>query len=239
MSLPVAILAGGKATRLYPLTETVPKSLVEVAGKPFIVHQIELLKRNEIERVVICLGFLGELIEKTLGDGSDFGLRIDYVRDGPRPLGTGGAIKRALSVLGKGPFFVLYGDSFLDIDYSCVLAKFVQSGKIGLMTVYRNQGRWDRSNVSFSDGQILEYDKTSLTPAMQYIDYGLGILQEAAFEQVPEGQPYDLAEVYRSLVRRGELAGCEVQRRFYEIGSPAGLAETQRYLSQKHQTERE
>src|ERR1017187_730011 len=149
VTLPVAILAGGKATRLYPLTEVIPKSLVEVAGKPFIKHQIELLRRNHIERVVICLGFLGEQIEKILGDGSDFGLQINYVHDGPRLLGTGGALKRALPILGKA-FFVLYGDSFLDIDYACVEAEFVQSGEIGLMTVYRNHGKWDRSNVLFA-----------------------------------------------------------------------------------------
>jgi NDP-sugar pyrophosphorylase family protein len=216
----------------------IPKSLVEVAGKPFIKHQIELLRRNHIERVVICLGFLGEQIEKILGDGSDFGLQINYVHDGPRLLGTGGALKRALPVLGKA-FFVLYGDSFLDIDYACVEAEFVQSGEIGLMTVYRNHGKWDRSNVLFAHGQIVQYDKKNPTPEMQHIDYGLGILQNAALEEVPEDQAYDLANVYTSLIQRGQLAGCEVQQRFYEIGSPAGLAETHLYLSQKIGTEKE
>jgi N-acetyl-alpha-D-muramate 1-phosphate uridylyltransferase len=233
MTLPVAILAGGKATRLYPLTEATPKSLVEVAGKPFIRHQIELLKRNQIERVVICLGFLGEQVEEALGNGSAFGLQITYVHDGPMLLGTGGALKRALPALEKGAFFVLYGDSFLDIDYASVEAEFVRSGKTGLMTVYRNQGKWDRSNVFFAQGQIVEYDKKNLTPEMQHIDYGLGILQEAAFEDAPDDQAYDLADIYKNLIKEGQLAGCEVQQRFYEIGSPEGLAETRAYLTEK------
>ncbi len=233
MSLPVAILAGGKATRLYPLSQGIPKSLVEVAGRPFIRHQIDLLRRNHIERVVICVGYLGEQIEQILGNGSDFGLQIDYAYDGSTLLGTGGALKRALPALGQGPFFVLYGDSFLDIDYACVQTEFLKSAKIGLMTVYKNHGQWDRSNVFFSQGQIVEYDKRNPTPEMRHIDYGLGILQRAGFEEVPDDQAYDLADVYKNLIRKGELAGCEVQQRFYEIGSPAGLAETRLYLSQK------
>jgi len=233
VTLPVAILAGGKATRLYPLTEAIPKSLVEVAGKPFIQHQMELLRRNHIERVVICLGFLGDQVEETLGDGGVFGLQINYVHDGPMLLGTGGAVKRALPALGKGAFFVLYGDSYLDIDFACVEAEFVRSGKTGLMTVHKNQGKWDRSNVHFAQGQIVEYDKKNPTPEMQHIDYGLGILQETAFEEVPDDQAYDLADIYKNLIRKGELAGCEVQERFYEIGSPEGLAETRAYLAEK------
>jgi N-acetyl-alpha-D-muramate 1-phosphate uridylyltransferase len=233
VTLPVAILAGGKATRLYPITQAIPKSLVEVAGKPFIQQQIELLRKNHIERIVICLGFLGEQVEATLGDGLAFGLQIKYVHDGPRLLGTGGALKRALPELGKGAFFVLYGDSFLDIDYACVEAEFVRSGKTGLMTVHKNQGKWDRSNVYFAQGQIVEYDKKNPTPEMQHIDYGLGILQEAAFEDVPDNEAYDLADIYKNLIKKGQLAGCEVQQRFYEIGSPEGLAETRAYLTEK------
>jgi N-acetyl-alpha-D-muramate 1-phosphate uridylyltransferase len=233
VTLPVAILAGGKATRLYPLTEAIPKSLIEVAGKPFIQQQIELLRRNHIERLVICLGFLGEQVEATLGNGSAFGLQITYVHDGPTLLGTGGALKRALPALGKKAFFVLYGDSFLDIDYACVEAEFVRSGKTGLMTVHKNQGKWDRSNVYFAQGQILEYDKKNPTPEMQHIDYGLGVLQETAFEDVPHDQAYDLADIYKNLITKGQLAGCEVQQRFYEIGSPEGLAETRAYLAEQ------
>jgi len=231
MSLPLAILAGGKATRLYPLTETIPKSLVDVAGKPFICHQVELLRRNRITHIVICLGFLGEKVEAALGDGTKFGLRIDYVHDGPTLLGTGGALKRALPAVAGDAFFVLYGDSFLDIDYARVEKEFQASGKTGLMTVFRNSGQFDRSNVLFENGQIVRYDKKNPTADMLYIDYGLGAFQKSAFDDVPEGKYVDLAEIYQDLISQGELAGFEVRQRFYEIGSPEGLAETRNYLT--------
>jgi N-acetyl-alpha-D-muramate 1-phosphate uridylyltransferase len=232
MSLPVAILAGGKATRLYPLTETLPKSLLEVGGKPFIAHQVELLHRNHIARIVVCLGYLGHRIQQRLGDGSKFGLSIEYVNDGPILLGTGGALKNALPVLGDA-FFVLYGDSFLDIDYARVETEFLQSGASGLMTVYRNSGQWDRSNVLFENGRIVEYDKRNPAPEMRHIDYGLGVFRKAAFHGVPEHQFCDLADVYGGLIRESGLAGYEVHERFYEIGSPEGLAETRLYLERR------
>jgi len=232
MTLPVAILAGGKATRLYPLTETIPKSLIEVAGKPFIVHQVELLRRNNVARVLICAGFLGEKIREVLCDGNQFGLQIDFVFDGPELLGTGGALKRALPVLGNA-FFVLYGDSFLEINYTEVEDAFLRDGKLGVMTVYRNVDLWDRSNVLFRDGQIIVYDKKNPTLGMCHIDYGLGILCAAAFDNVPEGRFCDLADVYAQLVERKQLAGFEVRERFYEIGSPEGLAETRAYLARR------
>ena len=234
MSLPVAVLAGGKATRLYPLTETIPKSLVDVAGRPFIFYQLDVLRRNGIEHVVICAGYLGERIREVLGDGSRMGLCIDYVFDGPVLLGTGGALRRALPALGEA-FFVLYGDSFLEVDYGQVETVFHNSGKLGLMTVYENSGNWDRSNVIFRNGNIVRYDKKNPTPDMSYIDYGLGVLTKKAFDDEPAGQFFDLANVYRRLLERGQLAGFEVQQRFYEIGSPEGLAETRAYLAQRSQ----
>src|SRR5712692_891414 len=230
MNLSVAILAGGLGTRLAPLTETVPKSLIDVAGKPFAIHQIALLRRNQIADVVLCVGHLGELIRQVLGDGSRLGVRIDYVFDGTRSLGTAGALKKALPMLGDR-FFVLYGDSYLDMDYQAARTAFGQSGKLGLMTVFQNAGQWDRSNVLFADGQILRYDKRNPTPEMQHIDYGLGLLRNEALSNLPEDQFFDLADLYQDLTARGQLAGFEVTQRFYEIGSPEGLEETRRYLS--------
>jgi len=229
VSLSVALLAGGMATRLYPLTKVIPKSLVDVAGRPFIRHQMELLRRNGVVNIVICAGYLGEKIQEALCDGGEMGLYIQYVFDGPRLLGTGGAIRHALPLLGD-PFFVLYGDSFLEIDYRQIEQEFLRCAKLGLMTVYKNSGRWDQSNVLFRNGQIVAYDKKNPIAEMQYIDYGLGVLRKAAFDGVPEGQFYDLASVYRALVTREQLAGFEVHRRFYEIGSPEGLVETRAYL---------
>ncbi|MBE3064858.1 MAG: NTP transferase domain-containing protein, partial [Spirochaetes bacterium] len=146
MSLPVAILAGGLATRLWPITERIPKSLVEVAGRPFAVHQIELLRRHGLTDIVFLVGHLGEMVRDELGDGSRWGVRLQYVFDGPTLLGTGGAIRRALSRLGD-PFFTIYGDSYLDCDYGAVERAFLESGRGGLMTVCRNDDQWDHSNV--------------------------------------------------------------------------------------------
>ena len=228
--IPVAILAGGLATRLRPLTNSVPKSLVPVAGRPFLVHQLELLRAAGIQRVVLCVGYLGQMIQQAFGDGHHYGLHLDYSYDGPVLLGTGGALRQALPLLGER-FFVLYGDSYLRVDYRAVAECFERSGKLGLMTVYRNQGRYDTSNVVFRDGQILVYDKTTPHPDMDYIDYGLSVLKAAAFEGYPAGTRFDLAELLAKLVAQGQLAGYEVPERFYQIGSPEGLAELEALLA--------
>jgi len=220
--LPVAILAGGLATRLRPVTETIPKALIEVHGEPFLAHQLRLLKQRGITRVVLCVGYLGSQIEAYLGDGSRFGLEAGYSFDGPRLLGTAGAICRALPLLGDA-FFVLYGDSYLPCDYARVQNAFLEQGKPGLMTIFRNEGQWDASNVEFLDGRIIDYRKTNRTPRMHHIDYGLGVFHKAAFDAVPTDQPYDLATVYQDLLRSGELAAYEVSERFYEAGSEQGL----------------
>jgi NDP-sugar pyrophosphorylase family protein len=231
--LSVAILAGGLATRLGALTGESPKCLLEVAGRPFIHHQLALLHDQGITRAVLCAGHRGLRIVETVGDGSSFGLEIVYSFDGPELKGTAGALKRALPLLST-PFFVLYGDSYLECDYRAIQAAHEASGKLSLMTVFRNDGEWDSSNVEFQDGQILAYDKAQPTDRMRYIDYGLGVLDHRAFEGVPESGSYDLAAVYQRVLGAGQLAGYEVSERFYEIGSVAGLAETRKLLSQRH-----
>ena len=228
--LPVAILAGGLATRLGDLTRQTPKSLLEVAGRPFVHHQLRQLHGQGVRRVVLCVGYLGERVEAAVGDGSAFGLEVSYSYDGPELRGTAGALRRALPKLGDA-FFVLYGDSYLECDYAAVQSAFEASGASALMTVYRNEGRWDASNVEFHDGRILAYDKVDRTPAMRHIDYGLGVLSRRAMEVVPDSGACDLASVYIEMLRRGELAGFEVSERFYEIGSVTGLEETRAHLS--------
>ena len=230
MNLPVAILAGGLATRLQPITETIPKSLVTVAGKPFLEHQLNLLLMNGLKKAILCVGYLGEKIQEAIGDGSRFGMQVEYSFDGPVQLGTAGALKKALPLLGEA-FFVLYGDSYLEIDYLAVQAAFRQSGKSGLMTVYRNRGRWDQSNVLVKTGLIVQYEKKNPVPGMEYIDYGLSILSAGIFAEMPDGQPGDLADLYTELAARKELIAWEATRRFYEVGSPRGLEEMDRYLS--------
>jgi NDP-sugar pyrophosphorylase family protein len=230
LDIPVAILAGGLATRLRPITEKIPKSLVPVAGKPFLAHQLELLHARGIRHAVLCIGYLGEMIQRDFGDGKAFGVRLDYSFDGPKLLGTGGAIQRALPLLGN-EFFVLYGDSYLPVEYRPIADFFRRSGKLGLMTVYRNEGRYDTSNVVFHDGEIAVYDKKNRPPEMRHIDYGLSLFKTSAFASYAAGQPFDLAEVMGKLVREKQLAGYEVPERFYEMGSPAGLAELESLLS--------
>jgi len=229
-SLPVVILAGGLATRLRPLTEKIPKALVEVAGKPFLEHQIHLLKQSGISEIILCVGYLGEMIEQRYGDGETLGVRIRYSFDGPKLLGTGGAIKRASALLPEA-FFILYGDSYLPVDYRAVAAAFRQAGQPALMTVYANADAWDRSNVRFEHGRILLYSKREKLPQMRYIDYGLMICARRIFDKSPDAVPFELADTLENLSRKGQLAGHEMNQRFYEIGSPAGLAELDQLLS--------
>lgn len=232
LDMPVAILAGGLATRLRPITEKIPKSLIPVAGRPFLAHQLELLHARGVRRAVLCVGHLGEMIRSEFGEGATFGVHLDYSFDGPKLLGTGGAIKRALPMLGK-EFFVLYGDSYLPVEYQPIAEFFHHSGKTGCMTVFHNEGRYDTSNVVFRDGTILVYDKKNRRPEMQHIDYGLSLFQATVFNAWPADKPFDLAEVMTKLVQEKQLAGYEVRERFYEIGSPAGLAELESLLQSK------
>jgi NDP-sugar pyrophosphorylase family protein len=227
---PVVILCGGLATRLRPVTETIPKSLIPINGEPFIAHQLRLLRSRGITEVVLCVGFLGEMIRDFAGDGSLFGLRILYSFDGAALLGTAGAIRRALPYL-RETFFVLYGDSYLPCDYAQVGRAFENSGKQGLMTVYRNRGQFDSSNVEYAQGRILRYDKRQKTSVMEYIDYGLGVLSKPVIAGLPPDQPRDLAGVYQDLLAADQLAGFEVTERFYEIGSAEGIADTEAFLS--------
>lgn len=227
--VPAALLAGGLGTRLGPSAATMPKALVPVGGRPFIDHQLGLLRRNGVRRVVLCLGHRGEAVEAHLGKGDAHGLSLEYSYDGDRLLGTGGALRRAAPLLGA-LCFVLYGDSYTDIDLASVLAAFETSDAWGLMTVLRNEGRWDKSNVLFRDGRLLRYDKRAPSPDMAHIDYGVALLRREGLERIlPEG-PYDLADLYHDLVDEGRMIGFEVTRRFYEIGSPEGLAETRAWF---------
>ena len=226
--LPVAILAGGLGTRLYPLTERLPKALIEINGEPFLAHQLRLLRARGVDRVVLCIGRHAELIRQFAGDGARFGLAIEYSVDGPVLLGTAGAVRHALPLLGDA-FFVMYGDSYLPCPYSAVAHAFRTAAQPALMTVYRNEGLWDASNVEFVGGRILAYDKKNRTSRMRHIDYGLGVFSPAAFE---DPSCLDLAELYGDLLRAGHLAAYEVHERFYEVGSFQGIAELSGYLAE-------
>ena len=222
--LPVAILAGGLATRMRPHTETVPKSLLEVAGEPFLAHQLRYLANQGVEEVVLCVGHLAEQIEEFAGDGSAFELQVQYSREAMPLLGTGGALRKALPLLGE-EFLVLYGDSWLEVNYLEVLKAFKASSLPALMTIFQNDGQWDTSNVEMNQERIRLYSKSQRNERMTHIDYGLGILTKTVLQAYPVQTAFDLAEVYEQLSLRGELACYQAERRFYEIGSPTGLLE--------------
>jgi len=225
----MAILAGGLATRLRPLTETVPKSMLLVAGEPFVAHQMRMLAREGFRDIVLLCGFLGEQIESFVGDGSLFGCHVRYSYDGETLRGTGGALRRALHLLNHD-FMVIYGDSYCPTNYRRIYEAFSRSKQKGAMTVFHNENQWDRSNVEFRDGRILCYDKERCTPGMTYIDYGIGAFRSSVFANWEGNCAFDLSAVQMKLLAEDQLAGVEVHERFYEIGSTEGLEETSRLL---------
>jgi len=228
----VAILAGGMATRLGPLTKEAPKSLIHIRGKPFLQYQLELLKKGGVEDIVLCIGHLGERIEKHFGDGKEFGIHIEYSYDGDKLLGTAGALKNAERLL-EDEFIVMYGDSYLFLDFSAVASYFRKLDKLGLMVVYKNTDRYDKSNVVIDGNLVKEYNKKVKSKDMVYIDYGASVLRKEALKLVPQNQPYSLEELFSQLIGRKQLLAYEVDRRFYQIGSLDGLHEFEKYISGK------
>jgi MurNAc alpha-1-phosphate uridylyltransferase len=233
MMMPVAILSGGLATRLYPVTEKIPKALVDINGIPFIHYQLKYLKDQGILNAVLCVGHMGGLIKESVGNGAMFGLKVTYSFDGPVLLGTGGALRKALPQLGK-QFFVLYGDSFLPIQFRGVQEEFIAQGKPALMTIMENKGQWDKSNVVYDGGKLISYNKEAPSPEMTFIDYGVGVLTAKTLGQYPESEKFELSSLYHELAKKGQLAGHQVQERFYEIGSLEGLEDTKAYFKERH-----
>ncbi len=230
------ILAGGLATRMRPITETIPKLLIPVEGQPFAYHQLQWLKKRGVTEVLLSIGYLGDMIREYIKEGQNFGLKVDYVDEGKNLRGTAGALRLALDE-GKlrENFLVTYGDSFLPIDYQDVYSRFLMSQKSALMTVFQNFGQWDASNVWFERNQVQLYDKFKKHPEfsanLQYIDYGLSAFKsETIEERVPPNVTADLATLFYNLSREGELEGYLVKDRFYEIGSPEGLRDFTQYI---------
>jgi NDP-sugar pyrophosphorylase family protein len=231
--IPVAILAGGLATRLGDVTKTIPKALLDIAGKPFLAWQLELLRDAGVTEVVMCIAHLADQIEAVIGDGAGFGLRVRYAHDRRGPngelMGTGGALRDALPLLGD-EFLVMYGDSYLQCDYAGIARAWQASGAWGLMTVYANHGQYDASNVDFAGGKVVRYEKGGA--GMHYIDWGLGAFRAEAFAGYPPGR-LDLQRIYQDLLANDRLFGYEVSERFYEIGSHAGLEELRHLLKDR------
>jgi len=221
--LTVAILAGGLATRLQPIFRETPKSLINICGKPFIDWQLKLLSRSGVEKVVLCTSYKSEMIEDYVGDGSKYGIEVNYSKDGPIQLGTGGAIKKATQTL-EEKFMVLYGDSYLPIDYKAVQSAFENVDEVALMSIYKNNNEFDRSNVHFAFGKVKNYSKTSNSSHFNYIDFGLSFFNKNVFDRYSFDENFDLSDVFSALCKANQLAAYEVQQRFYEVGSISGIS---------------
>jgi MurNAc alpha-1-phosphate uridylyltransferase len=226
--LQVVILAGGLATRLQPVTRKIPKSLVEVAGYPFIHHQLNYLKKQGINEVLICLGHMGEMVQEFVLKQS-YGMSISFSFDGPLQLGTGGALKNALNFL-RNKFFILYGDSFLPIDYLKILKESIHNDNFAIMTIMKNNNKFDRSNVRFISKNYIIYNKKSPEADMNYIDYGLSVISKKMIEEFQANNKFDLSDLLHEISKEKKLIGYEIFERFYEIGSHGGLADTRLYF---------
>tara|TARA_B110000858_G_C17751779_1_gene450056 strand:- start:549 stop:1250 length:702 start_codon:yes stop_codon:yes gene_type:complete len=222
------ILAGGLATRLDLLTTHIPKSLLDINGKPFIYYQIEYLAKQGIKRIILCVGHLGEQIKNSVGDGKKFGVEIIYSFEKNKLLGTGGAIKNAFKEL-DDTFYILYGDSWLEINYYNFFQSFLENNN-AMLSVYKNVNKHDKSNIEIKDNLVINYSKQNKTANMLYIDYGLSIMTKKSFNEFENTKSFDLELVYKSLVNKNLLGCYEVYNRFYEIGSVEGYTETTNYL---------
>ncbi len=228
MSMQVVILAGGLATRLRSLVQERPKSMVKILGKPFLEYQLELLKRNGIMNVILCIGHLGEQIENYFGNGSRFRMNIKYSRE-DRLLGTAGAIKNAQDLL-DDIFFTMYGDSYLFLDFGACMSYFESQDKLALMSVYKNYDRYDKSNAVIKDGLVKKFSNEEKTKDMVYIEYGANIFRKQVLDLIPEDVSYSLSELFPQLIDKKELLAFEVKKRFYEIGSPSGLKDFEEFV---------
>ncbi len=227
----VALLAGGLATRLGPLTKQTPKSMVKIRGKPFLEYQLELLRRNGVHNIILCIGYQGNQIEDYFRDGKNFGVNMVYSYEREGLLGTAGALKNAESLL-EDRIFVMYGDSYLFLNFAEVMSYFRKFNKLGLMVVYKNYDRYDKSNVVIEGNRVKQYSKKEKTADMVYIDYGASILSKKALELIPENRAYSLEELFGGLIDKEELLAYEIKERFYQIGSLTGLEEFKKYIWQ-------
>lgn len=226
----IAILAGGLATRLGGLASDKPKSMVQVCGRPFLEHQINMLKAGGATDIVLCIGHLGEQIRSYFGDGSDFGVSIRYSRE-EKPLGTAGALKNAGSLLNE-TFFTIYGDSYLFVDLEKVRRFFRSENRLALMTVLKNCNKYNPSNTIVEGAMVRKYSKREPTADMAYVEYGLNIMRKRVLGLVPDGTAYGLEDLFPRLIDMNELLAYEVGKRFYEIGSPESLGEFEDFIKE-------
>jgi NDP-sugar pyrophosphorylase family protein len=228
----MVIICGGLGTRLGHLTKYTPKSMIPIEGKPFLEYQIENLKKQSITDIVLCVGYLSEKIEEYFANGDKFGVNIKYSFDKEKPLGQIGAVKNAETLL-KETFFIMYGDSYISADLHKLHNLFMQHDKPALMVVYKNNDKYDRSNVIFQDNMVIGYGEKDRTRDMIYIDYGTSVLRKKALEIVPKDNLYSTEQFFSELVKKHELLAYESQERFYHIGNPEALEEFRNYILMK------
>jgi len=224
------IFCGGLATRLRPLAEKIPKSMIEINGKPFLEYQIGILRKNDIKNILLCIGFLGEQIKEYFGDGKKFGVDIKYSEEKKKLLGTGGALKNAEPIL-KEKFFTMYGDSFLLLDFKDAHRYFDNLNKMGLMVVYKNYNRLDYSNIKVRGKYITNYYTDKNKRRLVYIDYGLSIFRKSVLDLIPSNKKESLNKIFIKLIKQKELLAYRTNQRFYEIGSRKGLEELNKLMS--------
>lgn len=227
------ILCGGKATRLYPLTEKIPKSMIRIKGKTFLEYQLDLLKKNGLNDIVLCIGDKGEQIREYFADGKRFGVKISYSSDGKKLLGTGGALKKAEKIL-DNVFLAMYGDSYLPFDFQKAISFFRKNSGLGMMTVFRNKDKYVKSNTKIEGNLVKYYSKKRKIKNTDCIDYGVSVFRKAALKLIPQNQPSDLSDLHKALIKRKQLLAYPAKQRFYEIGSLSGLEEFKRYLKRKN-----
>lgn len=224
----MVILCGGLATRLGNLAKTVPKSMIPIEGKPFLEYQIENLKKHSFKEIILCVGHLSEKIEECFGDGSKFGVNIKYSHDGEKPLGPIGAVKNAEPLL-DDKFFIMYGDSYLTVDFQKAYSFFNKNNKLGLMIVYKNKDKYDKSNIKIKDNMVVGYGEKDAV----YIDYGTSILRKKALNIVTKNTFFTTGELFTKLIEKQELLCFEAKERFYHIGNPNALEEFRSFIRSK------
>jgi len=225
----VVVLAGGLATRLGGLTDRSPKSMVEIEGHPFIAYQLSMLKRFGVNKVLLCVGHMGNQIQEFVGDGNQFGLEVSYSDEGRHLLGTAGALKNAEPLL-ESEFALVYGDSYFTLPIATIWDKFLKSKSPAMMVVLKNKGKYGPSNCEVKSGFVTKYAKGSKTESFEYIDFGLVCLKRSLLSSIPAGTPTDMSIIFCSLVGKEKLLAYEVFQRFYEVGSVEGIAEFAEYV---------
>lgn len=225
----IVIICGGLATRLGNLAKKTPKSMMDINGKPFIEHQIEMLKKQNIKNIVLCTGHLSEKIESYLGDGKNFGVDIKYSYDGGKRLGPMGAVKNAESILEKD-FFIMYGDSYIFVDFNKVYDFYKENNELVCMVVYKNKNKYDKSNLIVENNRVIGHKDLKVEGKIEYIDYGTSILNKKSLDFIPKDSFFSTEDFFKKMIKKNQLLAYEIKKRFYHIGNPKALEEFRNFV---------